>query len=360
MDIAITGPGGITISPFAQLVLGIFLVIVGLIAAKFVKNYWIAKKGELGHDWSLGGQLITVLAVFMIGAAFLCPAVAGFMGMTWAVPEAAAPPTGPIVTPPTAQAEGYVLASVKDTYKIPTDLLSSALVYVSQSVPVANDSWIAIAQENTSSAGSVLVEVPGVTSGTVYVTGYKSGYYSDYVATTIPGAQVMPSASQTAALTVSKIGDLEISQYDNNNCFLSGAYIYVDNDATSAYITLDINVENVYCAIKDIRILEVRGDDFSTTNDSIAPVIISNGGLAVSTFGDPTLTNATTGGWDLLGELQFGNTLRVKWTIATTTTQENQTLARISTDDLGGLEGYLGESGITENILYIQCLTDPL
>lgn len=293
-------------------------------------------------------QVGTAAAVFIVAVAFFAPSVAQAVGLT--VPEEA-PQVGPVVEQITSEKKGYVLASVRDTYKIPTTLLSNATVYVSTLQPVANDSWIAVAQDNTGSTGSVLVEVPGVTSGTVYVTAYKSGYYSDYVTTTITGAQEMPSSNLIANVPLTKIGSLLVTQYDNSNAYLSGTTVYVDNDATSAYITLDITCENVWSAIRDLRMLAIRGSAWSSLSVSMAPVIISDADLSATSIDDPTLTNSTTGGYDFPGDLQFGKTLRVRFTISKTASATGQELFRVSFNDLGGLEGYVGETGISEKTL---------
>jgi len=294
-------------------------------------------------------QVGTAASVFIIGVSFFAPSVAQAIGLVAPTPEEEVP------TVPVEQIQsekiGYVLASVEDKYQVPTTLLSDALVYVSLEEPEANDSWVAVAQDNTGSTGSVLVEVPGVTSGTVYVTAWKSGYYSDFTTTTVPGAQEMPTSDLMANIELTRIGSISVTMYDNSNAYLSGNTIRVDNDATSAYITLDIVCDNVWMAIKDLKLLGIRGSAWSTRNVSLAPVIISDADLEADEVGDPTLTNSTTGGWEFPGDLEFGKTLRIRFTISKDAGPTSEELFRVSLDDLLGLKGYVGETGISETTL---------
>lgn len=309
----------------------------------------IKKRTKWGAMTKTLAQVGTAASVLIIGVAFFAPSIASAVGLI--TPAAEAPPVGPVVEQIQAAKQGYVLASVKNAYQMPTTLLADATVYVSLTQPVANNSWIAVAQDNTASTGSVLVTVQGVTSGTVYVTAYKSGYYSDFVATTIPGAQEMPTAALIANVPLVQTGSLLVTQYDNSSASYSAGTITVDNDAESAYITLDFTCENVWMALKDLRMLGIRGTYWTTNAVVMAPVIISDADLTAVTISDPTMTNSTTGGYDLPGNLTFGKTLRIRFTISKTASVTGQELFRVSLDDLTGLKGYVGETGISETVL---------
>jgi len=322
--------------------------VVAILAAAFVGDQ-IKKRSKWGPMSTTASQLITAASVLVIGVAFFAPSIAQAVGLVAPVAEEEVGPVpGEQIM---SEKEGYVLASVSDKYQQPTTLLADANVYVSLTQPVANDSWIYYAQDNTSSTGSVMITLPGVTSGTVWVTAYKTGYYSDFVTTQVPGAQVAPTPDLVAGVQLTAVGSLSITQYDNSNASLSGTTITVDNDATSAYITLDIVCENVWKAVRDLRLLAIRGSYWTTNSVSLAPVIISDADMTPVTIDDPTLTNSTTGGYDLPGDLEFGKTLRIRFTISKSASATGQELFRISLNDLGGLKGYVGETGISETTL---------
>lgn len=332
--------------------------IAAILAAVFLKEQ-IKKRTTWGPMAQTVTQLAIGVSVLVIGVAMFAPSIATAIGLI--PPEVPVEPeVGPVVEEISALKQGYVLASVRNTYKVPTTLIADATVYISLAQPVANDSWVAVAQDNTESTGSVLVTVSGVTSGTVYVTAYKAGYYSDYVATTVPGAQEMPTANLIANVPLTQTGTLLITQYDNSHAMFDGiSVIGVDNAATSAYITLDFTCENVWMALKDIRMLGIRGAYWSTLTVSMSPVVISDADLVAVTINDPTLTNSTTGGYDFPGDLQYARTLRIRFTIsksasAGTDASVDEELFRVSLDDLGGLKGYVGESGVTETTLTFQ------
>jgi hypothetical protein len=58
-----------------------------------------------------------------------------------------------------------------------------------------------------------------------------------------------------------------------------------------------------------------------------------------------------TGGWNFAGDLPFGKTLRIRFTISKTASATGRELFRVSLDDLLGLKGYVNETGISETVL---------
>jgi hypothetical protein len=335
------------------------IVLAALVAALFYS--WVSgrlpKRGERYGDAAFLGKLLASVMIFALIAAQFSPQIGELFGIRRA-PEA----VGPVVIPPeytVAERMGYVIASVEDAYRIPRTLLENASVYVSVTQPVAGSPWVAVAAGRTGASGSTMIQVPGVTSGMVYVTGYIENYYAASVATTIPGAQVMPSPAQIASIRLPAIGTLSITVSENSSNITydpSTGYITENTTmATSGYFTLTLATSGAFTALRNLRLLEVRGDAFDTLGAAIAPVVVRDGGTSPSASGDPTLSSAISGGWDFVGDLQYGQMIQIRYTVAVASAGQG-TIARIHIDDLLGALGLAGEPGIEETVLYIRAV----
>jgi len=321
----------------------------GVVAFQLIRRV-LPKRGERGSDVAFVGNLVASIAI----AALIVCAIPGtaFHEYLWPAP-AAVPPGVPVVQITVGQ-KGYVLATVEDEYKIPRTLISGADVYVSTQQPVPRAAWIANAKDNTSSAGSVQVTVQGVTSGLVYVTAYKAGYYSDYATTTVPGPE---TPSVPAAVKLENVGSWSVSVTENSTNLTFDGENIVENTTTSTtgYFTLNIATSGAFTALKDIQLLEIRGDAYTARGAAIAPVVLKDGGTIVSVIGDPTLSSAATGGYNFTGNLSYGQVIQIKVTVSVSSAGTG-TLARIDLDDLLGSAGYLNETGVVLKTLYIKAV----
>jgi hypothetical protein len=301
-----------------------------------------------GHkDLAFLGSFVTAIAIGAIFVVATVPELRSYITGPVAAPAAA----GPTVITQVGN-KGYVPVSVSDLLKIPATNIAGAEVYVSTSQPVAGASWIAAAQDNTGSNGSVTVTVPGVSSGLVYVTAYKPGFYSEFGTAIIPGPEILPSTA--TSIKLENVGDWSVTVTDNSNAVFDGENI-IENSKTSttSYFTLNIATSEAFSALKNIRLQEIRGDAYSTLGAVISPIVLKDGECLPSIQGDPTLTSASVGGYDFSGNLNYGQLIQVKF-IVTVASAGTGTIARISLNDLLGSTGYLNETGVAEKLLYIK------
>jgi len=305
-----------------------------------------------------GRTLVSVLIAGMV-----IVAVSAFIPQTYGIfweapPEAAA--VGPVVPGEiiTPEKIGYVVANVNDAYKIPTTAIEDAEVHVSLDMPTSEGAWLSLVSENTASNGSCLLEVPGVTSGQVYVAAQKSGYYPAFTTTVIPGAQII-SPSLSASIELAKIGSLKISLTDNSNASFDESTLTITENvstSTSAYFTLNIYTENAYTALRDLRIMLMRGDDWDTLDATIAPVVLDAAETSISTTGDVTLTSEVTGAYHCTGDVTYGEILQIKITTAVGSASAG-TMFKIYIDDLDGSKDIFGGTGISENVITVKTVT---
>lgn len=266
--------------------------------------------------------------------------------------------------------EGYVLAVTEDDYLIPKTAVSAATVYVSLDEPVPNASWPALVTDNTDTSGSILLTVPGITSGTVYVTAGKAasvatdlGYYPDVTTVPITGAQVI-SPSLVAGLELPKVGTPSWSLHENTNASDNGNdglnvhvtgedNIWIDVSSASGFV-IRIKTDNAFHAIQDLRVLFVRGANWSALGATMSPVVTRTpSGVTVTTAGDPTLTTGVTGELQFIGDVTFGNYIEISFVVSCTATVDG-VLATIYIDDLSGTYDVLGGTGVSEEKITIR------
>jgi hypothetical protein len=294
--------------------------------------------------------VVTIIAGVLIATAVMAAGntdVRNWLTSPLAAP--AAPSGGPTKTVLVGNV-GEVLASVNDALKLPTTPLVENVFVSLQQPLVGGATWNSVADDTTGSNGSVMIDVTGVTSGSVYVTSGGTGYYSNYTTTTIPGPQVIPTTSATVNLV--KVGTLSVTlDTDNSYARLTGpTTITIDNGQTAIF-TLKITTSVVWTAIKDLQLVEIQGAAYTTSGAVISPAVTQSGGTTVSGSGDPTLTSAVTGGWGFGGNLVFGQTIKITYTI--TTSGAKGLIATINLNDLNGSTGYLGETGIAATSLTV-------
>lgn len=324
---------------------------LGLASAAYIGLGRIFPSGkERGSDAAFVVKLVSGIGIF----ALVCVATIPEFREYITGPAAAAPPGVP-VDQITVGRTGYVLASVEDELTIPRTLIDNATIYVSTQQPVPRAAWTAVATDTTDASGSVVVTVRGLTSGMAYVTAYKSDYYSEFTTTVIPGPEVLPTTP--ALIRLKKVGGWEISiTNESANITFDGENL-VENSttATSGYFTLNIAPDTAFTALKNIRWLEIKGDDFATLGATIVPTILNNGGTLPSITGDTTLSTAAVANIDFSGDLLYGQVIQVKVTVSVSAASTG-TIARISLDDLLGSTGYLNETGAAETVLYIKAV----
>lgn len=334
----------------------VLVLLAGLISvlAALGSRKMLTKHGISSGPSNMAG-VVAFAGVFVIASLALSPTIAGKLGVDV---TPAAEEEGPYVPGEqvTAYREGYVLAAVEDEYKVPKTVISGSTVYVSASQPVVGEAWPALGTENTDSSGSALVAVKGVTSGTVYVTAGATGYYPDITTTSIPGAQVVNPAL-TANIRLSKVGTFKWSTVDRSDNVTPNPDNIEENltESLSHYFTLCIYTEDAYTALEDLRIMLIRGDDWSTLGASVAPVVVDAAGCSITTTGDTTLSSQVTGSFLVNGDVTYGETLKIKFTTACTSAADG-TIAKIYIDDLNGSKDVLGGSGITENVISITAV----
>ncbi len=329
---------------------------VGVISAAILVTIALVKNVST-KPIKVSGPIVTILgAGAAIGMSVLlianfAPGLATSAGITTAAPEALVGPT--VVTTVQAAKEGYVIAAAEDDYLVPKTAVSAATVYVSLDQPVVNESWPALTSDNTSSTGSVLLTVPGVTSGTVYVTAGKTLYYPSVTTTAITGAQEI-SPSLVADLQLPKVGTLSWSISENTNAHKQGTENIYENATTAAStFVLRIKTDNAFMALQDLRVLFVRGGSWTTMGAVMAPVVTRlPAGVTVATTGDITLTTGVTGEIQFTGDVTFGDYIEITF-VTSSTTPTAGTMATIYIDDLSGTYDVLGGTGVSEQTIDI-------
>ena len=293
----------------------------------------------------------TAIGMSVLLIANFSPGLAASAGITTGEAEAAIGPE--VITIVQANKEGYVIAAVEDDYLVPKTAVSGATVYVSLDQPVANESWPALTSDNTSSTGSILLTVPGVTSGTVYVTAGKTAYYPTITTTAITGAQEI-APSLVADLQLPKIGSLSWTLTENTNAYMQGTENIYENATTSAStFILRIKTDNAFMALQDLRVLFVRGGAWTTMGAVMAPVVTRvPAGVTTTTTGDITLTTGVTGEIQFTGDVTFGSYIELTF-VTSATTPTVGTMATIYIDDLSGTYDVLGGTGVSEQTISI-------
>jgi hypothetical protein len=230
-------------------------------------------------------------------------------------------------------------------------------VSVLLSRPTAGQTYLAVASGETDANGSYFFRLPGLTTGTVYVLGKMDDYYSDVASTTIPGAQIYPTESLWAKLSLAKVGSLSLSvENATPNISLSGSNINVDNDSTTEQkFTINVSTPTASTALKDLKIDMMRLPDWAGNVAAWSVSVSDAGGLSTSVSGD--LGTSTTQSITGSGLLKQGKTLKISVSITLTRALATGTkLAYLSIDDLLGGKGYAGENGISPTGLYLVAL----
>lgn len=318
--------------------------IVGLIG-----RHLLIKREIVGEGVASLTAILAIIGISVAGIASFAPQTAESLQLI----------TPPELTPATvgpgelvviqSDKEGYVLVSAVDDYKRPLDMLSGATIYVSLEQPVGDDVWIPIAEDNTSTIGATSVTVPGITEGTVYVSGGLTGYYPDVTTVTVTGAQTF-APQNTAGLELPQIGALSWSLIENTNGYTQGTENIVDNltTSTSARYTIRFVCDNGYMAIQDLRILLVRGGAWDTIGASVTAIPVDDGDTLAIESGD--LVEDHTAELLFSGDLVFGQQIEVRIVIAADTAAAG-TIATLIIDDLNGDFDVLGGTGISEQTI---------
>ena len=197
--------------------------------------------------------------------------------------------------------------------------------------------------------GGAFFELPGLTSGTVYVMASKNGYYSDVVSTTIPGPQVYPTESLWAKPQLVKIGELSgVVENLTPNVEWTGTEIQIENvENTEIKAKFTLTCSTPKAGIKDLVIVFQRGTGWMANSPYNVSIEASGSGVTVSEEGDLATDFVET--IKVSGILTGTAKVEITMTLYLETPVPGTSLMLASIDDLGGLQkkGYAGESGIS-------------
>jgi len=337
----------------AQWILVVFSAIIAFIAAKWIVD--VLKRAGAGRLSQALIGFVSFIAVGMVISSVLIPPIGMALGLI-------APPPPPVPVAPEVKNVGYVQAVVYDQYKIPKTAIKDAIVQVTLKRPVPGEAIIEIASENTNADGSALLELEGVTSGTVYVIAQKSGYYAAVDQTTVPGAQVYPAEALWAMPELAKIGtlDLKVTDLSSGATWDAATKTITENLTVSKahYFTLQLTVTAAYEALRDMQLGFIRGSDWE--NLGAAPLVVTvidDADTTIETVGDITLSKDISAKLNAVGDLTYAVILKVQVKTNTTYAFSGKELLRIGLNDLLGAVGFAGEAGISAVEIRVKTVT---
>jgi len=329
-----------------QWLLTAFSFVIGLVVA-MVLDEFMRKRDVPSVPRGLMDALAFVGVSILVAGMLVSP-----FGEALGIRKPPAPTPTPYVPGPVVSNEGYVMSVVSDA--LTGSAIEGATVSVLLSRPTPGQTYLAVASGTTDANGSYFFRLPGLTTGTVYVLGKMDGYYSDVASTTIPGAQVYPSESLWAKLSLVKIGSFSGSiENQTPNIYLDGSTIVVDSSSTDEQrFTIIVRTPTANTALKDLKIDMMRLPGWTDSVESWSVSISDAGGLSTSVSGDlsTSATQSITGS----GLLKYGKTLKISISITLKEGVESGTqLAYLSIDDLLGGKGYAGETGASPVSMYL-------
>ena len=334
-----------------QWLLTAFSFVIGLVVA-MVLDEFMRKRDVPAVPRGLMDALAFAGVSILVAGMLVSP-----LGEALGIRRPPAPTAPPYAPGPIVSNEGYVMAVVSDA--ITKSPIEGATVSVLLSRPTPGETYLAVATGTTDASGAYFFRLPGLTTGTVYVLGKKDGYYSDVVSTTIPGAQVYPSESLWAKLSLAKVGfwSLSIENRTPNIELGEGDVIFIDPSSTDEQeFILIIRTPGEGTALKDLKIDMMRLPGWSGNVANWEVTVSDAGGLTTSVSGDldTSVTQSITGS----GLLKYGKTLKLTFKITLNEGVSDGTqLAYLSIDDLLGGKGYAGEEGVEPLGLYLKART---
>lgn len=333
--------------------LGSFLLLIMVLAIGYILYTKITdiKMSETGKK--IAG--LTILIGLVVGASSFIPAIGGPF---WQ----AIPPERPTPPQPTITVEdtGIVAGSVAKLYAIPAEYVQDAIVSVSLSEPQRNVSWRKIVSDNTNSDGTFMIQVPHITSGTVWISADKENYYPAKQSTTIPGASIYPPESLWVTPDLTETGVIAWSITENSTgCTVSGTTITENvTTSTSHYFDLELTVTDPETAIRDLELLEIRGGDWDNLGASVSVYVKEMPSyLSARTVGDVTLVDSYTSEIQVVGEHQWGDTITLHFTLSVQNANDAKDHLVIHLDDLLGAKDFNDGTGASEIILTIVTAT---
>ena len=327
----------------SQWILAAFSFVIGIVVAMVLDEF--LRKRDVPPIPRGVIDAIAFVGVSVLVAGMLVAPVGEALGLK-------APPTPPtpLTAPgPTPANVGYVMAVVRDKYATPTTYISGATVGVYLTSPSPGVPSYAIQTKTTDANGGAFFELPGLTSGTVYLMVSCDNYYSDVKSTTIPGPQVYPTEALWAKFELAKIGQLSVVPENlTPNIVIDEAGVHLDNTSTdeqSFKLTLRNPVAGT--AVRNLVLFMSRGSNWSANSPTVSVDVSAPSGITVSVEGD--LNTGYTQTVKLSGDLTRTKTITITFSITLATpTSSAASMIDIRLDDLGQIEGkgYAGEAGI--------------
>lgn len=329
--------------------LGGILLVLGIVSV----SYLIARKAWTG-EW-LKGPLGASLAVLAIGGLIVVPMTGVTGGQAFWNTEIT--PKEEVTGPQeqiTKTDTGVVKGNIIDEYMEPTTQLSNVTLDVGTVKPTRQAGVDSVV--TTTENGSYTAYVPHITSGTVYVTASKSGYYPSIESTTIPGASEFPPQSLYVTNKLAQIETSPTIEIDDKSGTVSKSTttIQVDNDAATQTFDLRLIVPSAYKCLRDVQETFVRGDDWDNVDALSVMVKNKPSGLNKDSSGDITLANDYTAALTFEGDLKWSQVIELRIQVSHDVGPTGLSLAKIQLNDLFDADTVKGNSGWAGTTLTIQ------